>query len=48
MIILRDFDRTEHDDWTLNVLPRLDETTESVKLYALGKVVGWKIQTRGE
>lgn len=48
--ILRDYARTEHDDWILNVQPRLTLTAESVELRAptTNKLVGWKIQTRHE
>ena len=32
-IILRDWNRTEHDDWALNVQPRMGEKEESIPLY---------------
>lgn len=44
MIINRDWTRTEHDDFLLNVEPRMTETTETVPVYNDGQVVGWKMQ----
>ena len=49
MFVNRDWSRTEHDDYVLNIEPRLCETNESVEVYTDdGKVIGWKIQTRYE
>ena len=48
MFISRDYNRTLHDDWVLNVQPRLSERSESVELYVDGEVVGWKVQVRFE
>lgn len=49
MFISRNFDRTENDDWTLNVQPQLDEFSESVPQYdTSGNIVGWKVQQRLE
>lgn len=48
MIVYRDFNCTEHDDFVLNVQPRLSNTNEAVPLIIKGEVVGWKIQTRYE
>lgn len=49
MIILRKFNRTEHDDFALNISHQLSSSTEAMPLY--GKMedntiilVGWKIQ----
>jgi len=47
-IINRDYNRTEHDDFVLNVQPLLTDTTETVPVYHDGAVVGWKIQFRYE
>ena len=47
MFIKRNFDRTEDDDWILNVQPRLNEFSESVPQYdTSGNIVGWKIQKK--
>lgn len=46
--VQRDFSRTEHDDFVLNVQPRLSDTTETVPVYDDGKIVGWNIQHRYE
>ncbi len=50
-IIYRDFNRTEDDDFALNV--RLDEYQEAVPLYHTEAlmpptVIGWRIQQRYE
>lgn len=44
MTILRDYSRTEHDDYLLNVVQHLTGNKESVEIYFNNKVVGWKIQ----
>ncbi len=47
--INRDWDRTDKDDYILNVAPRLSQYSEAVPQYSTdGKLLGWKIQTRGE
>ena len=50
MFINRDWNRTEHDDFQLNVLPRLGETTEALPIYhdinGNNTLVGWKIIVR--
>lgn len=46
--INRDWTKTEHDDWLLNVQPLLTENTESVPIYHDSQLVGWKIQMRFE
>lgn len=49
MVILRDFSRTESDDWKLNVQDYIGEMEESVEIHdSDGKVAGWKIQSRYE
>jgi hypothetical protein len=54
MFIQRDYNRTEHDDFLLNVSSRLNEFTEAVPQYVTATegeeliVVGWKIQRRYE
>jgi hypothetical protein len=53
MIINRDFNRTEHDDLILNVVPKLDAGNEAIPLWGENKenkmiVVGWKIVNRFE
>lgn len=52
MFINRDFTRTEHDDWILNIQPKLDSRSESVEMKYMYRgtwiLAGWKIQTRGE
>ena len=47
-MIHRDYNRTERDDFLLNVQPILTDTTETVPVYANGAIVGWKIQFRYE
>lgn len=44
MIIYRDFNRTEQDDFHMNVENLLSNTVEAVVLYVDGNIVGWKIQ----
>lgn len=48
MIILREYNRTEHDDWILNVQPKLRDNQESIDIVIAGKLVGWKIQYQFE
>lgn len=48
MFIQRDFTRTMHDDFVLNVQPKLTDTTETVPVYHDGQVVGWNIKGRYE
>ncbi len=49
MVILRDFTRTEHDDFVLNVAHHLTEHNEAMPVYdEEGDLVGWKIQQRYE
>ena len=44
MFIARDFDRTENDDFILNVAPRMGKYDGAVALYTSdGIVMGWKI-----
>lgn len=55
-IIYRDFNRSEEDDFKLNVSPYLGNTLEAVPLYSLTAepvsrqkiLIGWKIQLRYE
>ena len=41
--IQRDWTRTEHDDWLLNIEPNLDRLTEAIFIG-----FGWIIQYRNE
>jgi hypothetical protein len=49
-IIKRNFEKTEHDDYVLNVKYILSSTTEALPLYdpENGILTGWKIQSRYE
>lgn len=44
MFINRNWERTEEDDFKLNVQPQLCDGYEAVPIYADGKIVGWKTQ----
>ena len=49
--INRDWARTEHDDYELNILPQLDSLTEAVPVYHVrtdSDPIGWIIQPRYE
>jgi hypothetical protein len=46
MFIQRDYSRTEKDDYTLNVEPKIGEYKESVEVIVDGVIVGWKIQNQ--
>ena len=46
--INRDYNRTEHDDYALNVEHKLDATHDAVPAYYDGAIVGWHIQARYE
>ena len=51
MIVFRDFYRTEHDDFELNVRPKLGEDTNALPLnhpYAPGTIIAWEIRPRYE
>jgi len=49
MFINRKYDRTEHDDFVLNVEHHLNERTEIIEVRIEdGTLVGWKIQLRYE
>jgi hypothetical protein len=50
MFVQRNYDLTPHDDWELNVQPRLGSTTESVEVHhpTNDTLVGWRIQEKGE
>lgn len=48
MIIYRDYERTEHDDFILNVEPLLNKFNESIPIYNNGEIICWKIQNRYE
>ena len=48
MYINRDWSRSEHDDYTLNIQSRLSENNESVSVYYDDLIVGWKIQPKFE
>lgn len=47
-IVNRDWSRTEHDDYVLNVEPRLSPYSEAAPVIVDGAVVAWKIQARYE
>lgn len=45
MFIQRDYNRTERDDWTINVQPHIGIGYGSVQVYdEPGEVVGWSIE----
>ena len=44
MFINRSYNRTENDDFNLNVLPLLGNHSEAVPFYHDGYVIGWKIK----
>lgn len=47
--VRRDFTRTEHDDYVLNVQPLEGKFNESLPVYSEDeKIVGWLIQSRYE
>lgn len=47
--IQRDYERSEHDDFALNVQHKLDNTHDAIPLYTYeGDLVGWYIQSRYE
>ena len=53
MKINRSWDRTEHDDFVLNVQPKLDKTTVATPLYYLDSqgshsIIAWKIHKFGD
>lgn len=48
MFINRDWNRTEHDDFELNIKTRMSENSEAVPMYVGDKIVGWTIRTRYE
>jgi hypothetical protein len=49
MFINRNYNRTEHDDFVLNILPYISSYGEAVEVCdEEGNVVGWKIQNRYE
>jgi len=53
MIIHRNYEQTENDDFKLNVEKHLDSKNEAVPLYYQQEdnkfiIVAWKIQPRGE
>jgi hypothetical protein len=43
MFINRDWNRTEHDDFELNVNPKLNGNLTAVPWYVEGEMVGWKL-----
>lgn len=48
MFINRSWNRTESDDFKLNVEPQLRDNKEAVPQYYEGKIVGWVIQYKYE
>lgn len=46
--VRRDFLRTEHDDYILNVQPLEGNDKESLPIYEEEKIIGWLIQSRYE
>ena len=46
--INRDWTRTEHDDFRLNIEPSLCIGVEAIPQYVDGKLVGWVIQPQWE
>ena len=47
-LIRRDFSKTEHDDYILNVKPLEGKYNESLPIYEEGKIIGWLIQSKYE
>lgn len=57
-LVLRSYDRTENDDFKLNVEDRLSGSTEAIPIHIIRYdtdwvpsnpiLIGWKIQQRGE
>ena len=49
-MISRNFNRTESDDFKLNIAPLLDNLSETVPIYKLNTsiILSWKIQNRYE
>jgi hypothetical protein len=46
-IIKRNFERTEHDDYVLNVQPYVGKYEETIEFRdENGNIVGWRIQPR--
>lgn len=44
--IPRDYSRTEHDDFVLNVQDRLDKYTGAIAVFdSSGLIVGWQIKS---
>lgn len=41
--INRDYTRTEHDDFFLNVVPKLDDNLVAIPVYVQDELVGWNI-----
>lgn len=49
MFVARTFERTEHDDFVLNVQNKVDEFSDAVPVYdSENKMIGWKIKSRFE
>lgn len=53
MVIQRNWDRTEKDDYELNVKPLIGKNEESVPLYkymehSSNVIIAWKIQSKYE
>jgi len=47
--IQRDWDRSESDDWQINVQPKLNNSLKSLEIRdENGELFGWRIQGRGE
>lgn len=45
MFIARDFDRTEHDNWELYVLPRMGRYDGATKVFSTDGIwIGWIIK----
>ena len=48
MFIPRNYDRTEDDDFTLNVIGRMTPTTWCIPQYVDDCLVGWKLLSKYE
>jgi hypothetical protein len=46
--INRDWNRTENDDFCLNVQSSLTSNSEAIPLYYNNEIIGWKIQLKYE
>lgn len=48
MTIARDYQRTEHDDFVLNVQDNIGNQEEAIPIVSGNTTIGWKIQPKYE